>query len=307
MEDHAGADATAAQRERYARVRARLLPHTLAHYTRQRMWALQLLKVVLLVSSCALERLPRRARDQPEALMQNGINKLTGFLQDEISEPTFSAEEYMSQYTAVYNMCTQRAPHEYSEKLYERYKGAFTDYLGDRVRSRPGSSCSSSGIPCRSLRAAAYMPRVKSRVQLHLKVTSHLPVPSRPCVTLLPLQAAVYNLQVLPKVQKQESGPHLLRSLKVAWENQEVMVRWLSRFFNYLDRFARCTRHAVLREQHLKQVKLVVWVHVLSAHCDLAECAQVLRRTPQPPNARRGRTPRLPRCACTQLCGFADR
>ena len=133
------------------------------------MWAPQTLKVVLLVSSCALERLSRRARDQPEARMQNGINKLTGFLQDEISEPTFSAEEYMSQYTAVYNMCTQRAPHEYSEKLYERYKGAFTDYLGDRVRSRPGSSCSSLGVPCRSLRAAAYMPHVKSRVQLHLK------------------------------------------------------------------------------------------------------------------------------------------
>jgi hypothetical protein len=39
-------------------------------------------------------------------------------------------------------------------------------------------------------------------------------------------------------VNSQNSGPHLLKELRTAWNNQETMVRWLSRFFNYLDRCA---------------------------------------------------------------------
>ena len=65
--------------------------------------------------------------------MQKGIDKLTKILQDE-GDATFTAEEYMNQYTTIYNMCTQRAPHEYSAQLYERYTGAFTTYLSEKVR-----------------------------------------------------------------------------------------------------------------------------------------------------------------------------
>lgn len=66
--------------------------------------------------------------------MQRGIDKLTAILQNN-EDASFTAEEYMSQYTAIYNMCTQRAPHEYSEQLYNRYKDAFVSYLRDLVRS----------------------------------------------------------------------------------------------------------------------------------------------------------------------------
>lgn len=66
--------------------------------------------------------------------MQNGIQKLTDILANE-KDACFTAEEYMLQYTTIYNMCTQRAPHEYSEELYKRYKQAFVTYLHDRVRS----------------------------------------------------------------------------------------------------------------------------------------------------------------------------
>jgi hypothetical protein len=49
-------------------------------------------------------------------------------------------------------------------------------------------------------------------------------------------QTTACPVQVLAQVMAQETGPKLLDSLKKAWENQETMVRWLSRFFNYLDR-----------------------------------------------------------------------
>ena len=40
----------------------------------------------------------------------------------------------MTLYTTTYNMCTQKAPHEYSEELYSRYRKVFEDYLTDIVR-----------------------------------------------------------------------------------------------------------------------------------------------------------------------------
>ena len=47
-------------------------------------------------------------------------------------------------------------------------------------------------------------------------------------------------MQVLKRVQSQESGVQLLTELSKAWQNHEIMVRWLTRFFNYLDRHALC-------------------------------------------------------------------
>lgn len=42
-------------------------------------------------------------------------------------------------------------------------------------------------------------------------------------------------LQVLPSLREQRDE-FLLKELYHRWSNHKVMVRWLSRFFNYLDR-----------------------------------------------------------------------
>ena len=36
---------------------------------------------------------------------------------------------------------------------------------------------------------------------------------------------------------KDKQGEYLLKELLKRWANHKVMVRWLSRFFNYLDRW----------------------------------------------------------------------
>ena len=35
----------------------------------------------------------------------------------------------------IYNMCTQKPPHDYSEQLYTRYRDSFNKYIDARVRS----------------------------------------------------------------------------------------------------------------------------------------------------------------------------
>ena len=75
--------------------------------------------------------------------------------------------------TTIYNMCTQKPPHDHSEQLYKRYQGAFETYIKERV---------------------------------------------------------------MPDLQKPQ-GEELLRHVVMRWSNHKVMVRWLSRFFNYLDRY----------------------------------------------------------------------
>lgn len=37
--------------------------------------------------------------------------------------------------STIYNMCTQKPPHDYSEPLYKRYGNAFSTYITDKVRS----------------------------------------------------------------------------------------------------------------------------------------------------------------------------
>ena len=44
------------------------------------------------------------------------------------------------------------------------------------------------------------------------------------------------NEVVLPALRGLQ-GESLLRQLVTRWNNHKVMVRWLSRFFNYLDRY----------------------------------------------------------------------
>jgi len=111
--------------------------------------------------------------------MQKGIAKLKNLLEG-LPESQFNAEEYMMLYTTIYNMCTQKPPHDYSAQLYERYREAFNTYI---------------------------------------------------------------TAQVLPAL-RESHDEFMLKELVKRWENHQVMVRWLSRFFNYLDRYY-ITRHSL--------------------------------------------------------------
>jgi len=121
--------------------------------------------------------------------MQNGINKLIRLLEGEPGEEQFNAEQYMNLYTTIYNMCTQKPPHDYSEQLYGKYKEAFNHYITEKV-----------------------MPSLR-----------------------------------------EHRDEVLLKELYKRWGNHKLMVRWLSRFFNYLDRYY-VLRHSL---HPLKDVGLI--------------------------------------------------
>ena len=80
---------------------------------------------------------------------------------------------FVSECRAIYNMCTQKPPYDYSQELYDRYEAAFNQYIHSKV---------------------------------------------------------------LPTLVEKK-GEYMLKSLVTRWENHKIMVRWLSRFFNYLDRY----------------------------------------------------------------------
>ncbi|XP_027941382.1 cullin-1-like [Vigna unguiculata] len=110
--------------------------------------------------------------DQGWNYMQKGIDKVKRIL-ERLSEISFSAEEYMLLYTTIYNMCIQKPPYDFSQRLYKKYKEIFDEYI---------------------------------------KTT------------------------VLPSL-REKHDEFLLRELIERWLNHKVMVRWLSRFFDYLDRY----------------------------------------------------------------------
>ncbi|XP_031258581.1 cullin-1 [Pistacia vera] len=110
--------------------------------------------------------------DQGWDYMKGGITKLKKILEGEPESP-FSSEEYMMLYTTIYNMCTQKPPHDYSQQLYDRYREAFDEYITSTV---------------------------------------------------------------LPSL-REKHDEFMLRELVRRWANHKVMVRWLSRFFHYLDRY----------------------------------------------------------------------
>ncbi|KAK6130494.1 hypothetical protein DH2020_035752 [Rehmannia glutinosa] len=95
--------------------------------------------------------------DQGWDFMQKGITKLKNILEG-LPEPQFSSEDYMMLYTTIYNMCTQKPPHDYSQQLYDKYRESFEEYI---------------------------------------------------------------------------TSTELVKR----WLNHKIMVRWLSRFFHYLDRY----------------------------------------------------------------------
>lgn len=115
------------------------------------------------------------------AEMKVGIAKLKNLLEGDPNETQFTSKDYMNMYTMIYNMCTQKPPHDYSAQLYERYKESFNSYLASTV-----------------------MPAMKEK-----------------------------------------EGESMLRDLVYRWGNHKVMVRWLSRFFNYIDRYY-VIRHSLL-------------------------------------------------------------
>jgi len=130
--------------------------------------------------------------------MQLGINKLKGILEGS-TEQKFVSDEYINLYTTIYNMCTQKPPHDYSAQLYERYKEAFNEYIQ---------------------------------------------------TTVLPALRLKHN-------------EYLLRELVQRWTNHKIMVRWLSRFFNYLDRYY-ISRHSLapLHEVGLRCFQALVYTEV---------------------------------------------
>ncbi|KAE8686122.1 Cullin-1 [Hibiscus syriacus] len=69
--------------------------------------------------------------DQGWDYMHKGITKLKSILEG-LPEPPFSSEEYMMLYTTIYNMCTQKPPHDFSQQLYDN--GMITSYQIDKER-----------------------------------------------------------------------------------------------------------------------------------------------------------------------------
>lgn len=58
--------------------------------------------------------------------VQKGLNKLKIIIEGE--PESFTSDEYVMLYTTIYNMCTQKAPHDYSQQLYDKYKEAVEYY-----------------------------------------------------------------------------------------------------------------------------------------------------------------------------------
>jgi len=130
--------------------------------------------------------------------MKVGINKLKNILEGKPEAP-FISDEYITLYTTIYNMCTQKPPHDYSAQLYERYREAFNEYI---------------------------------------------------------------TTTVLPAL-REKHDEFMLRELVKRWENHKLMVRWLSRFFNYLDRYY-ISRHSLapLTEVGLRCFQVLVYTEV---------------------------------------------
>ncbi|XVF62608.1 hypothetical protein PTKIN_Ptkin09bG0022000 [Pterospermum kingtungense] len=70
--------------------------------------------------------------EQGWEFLQKGITKLKNILEG-LPEPQFSTEDYMMLYTTIYNMCTQKPPHDYSQQLYDKYRESFEEYITSTV------------------------------------------------------------------------------------------------------------------------------------------------------------------------------
>ncbi|CAL5346993.1 unnamed protein product [Camellia sinensis] len=68
--------------------------------------------------------------EQGWEFMEKGITKLKNILEG-LPEPPFSGEDYVMLYTIIYNMC--KAPHDYSQQLYDKYRESFEEYITSTV------------------------------------------------------------------------------------------------------------------------------------------------------------------------------
>lgn len=102
-------------------------------------------------------------------------------------------------------MCTQKPPFDFSEQLYTKYREAFNRYITDKVSSSRAAVAACSA--CSQTRRWAR---------------------SDP-------NSIAGSLQVMPSLREHRDEV-LLKELYNRWQNHKLMVRWLSRFFNYLDR-----------------------------------------------------------------------
>ncbi|KAI3417132.1 uncharacterized protein J3R85_014761 [Psidium guajava] len=66
--------------------------------------------------------------EQGWEFLQKGILKLINILEG-LPEPQFSSEDYMMLHTTIYNMCTQKPPHDYSQQLYDKCRESFEEYI----------------------------------------------------------------------------------------------------------------------------------------------------------------------------------
>ncbi|MCL7022058.1 hypothetical protein MKW94_002344 [Papaver nudicaule] len=66
-------------------------------------------------------------------VIQSGITKLINTLEGVPEESPMDRELYSRLHTTIYNMCSQKPPHDYSEALYHRYEAVYNDYLKSKV------------------------------------------------------------------------------------------------------------------------------------------------------------------------------
>ncbi|XP_018465701.2 cullin-1-like [Raphanus sativus] len=64
--------------------------------------------------------------------MQIGITKLEKYVEG-LPGHSLNGEQYINLYTTVYNMCTQKPPHNHSEKLYNKYREILEEYTNSTV------------------------------------------------------------------------------------------------------------------------------------------------------------------------------
>ncbi|KAI4303721.1 hypothetical protein MLD38_039319 [Melastoma candidum] len=65
-------------------------------------------------------------------IVKKGLTKLENLL-EWTPELPFTGEDYMMIYTTIYSMCTQKPPHHYSQKIYDKYKEVIEEYLAMKV------------------------------------------------------------------------------------------------------------------------------------------------------------------------------
>ncbi|KAF3627384.1 putative dentin sialophosphoprotein-like isoform X1 [Capsicum annuum] len=101
-------------------------------------------------------------------------------------------------------MCTQKAPHDYSQELYDKYTEAVEDYILTIVRT--------FGLLSISISLFCALFQTVTLTSIHL----------------------LYK--VLPSLKKKHDE-FLLKELEKRWQSHKLMVKWLLKFFHYLDKF----------------------------------------------------------------------